>query len=252
MHYIRFELPQHVWYLCLSLLRLIIRSSHMPSLFPSSSVPPPFLPPRSVRSWFLSHGSITHRNNDIENTPVVVVAEPAVEANTGADGTGRPDRCIKPICYSPLYYYYKLVLSLYGLGSALYHWISYTKDCSEWSDDAMLPQAFFYTVIILYVWIILAHGFFIIARFVTKHPPSDTLYDGKFASILKLPLMISYVILLVVGIVGLVVIHAPVSESQTCADELYQAVYSEGIAVIIISILMLLRITGLRQRMRRR
>ena len=232
------------------------------------SIPPPFLPPHSVRSGSLSSGSIvrripripqtddtqihpvrkstmTHRNNDIENTPVVVVAESAEEeADTGA---GRTDRCLKPICYSPFYYYYKLVLAIIGLGSALARWIGYTKDCSEWSD-AMLPQAFFYTVIILYVWIILAHGFFIIARFVTKHPPSDTLYDGKFASILKLPLMMSYVILLVVGIVGLVVIHAPVSESQTCADELYETVYTEGITVIVISILMLLRITGLRQR----
>ena len=186
-------------------------------------------------------------NNDIENPP----AKEADYYDTGADGTERTNRCVKQICYSPFYYYYKLLLSLIGLASALTHWILYTNDCSEWSDQ-MLPKAFFYTVFVFYGWIFLAHAFFIVARYVTKHPPSEFLYDGKFASILKWPLMMSYVILLVLGIVGLIVIHAPASESQTCATELYTAVYGEGIMVIIISILMLLRITGLRQRMRRK
>ena len=192
-------------------------------------------------------------NNDIENPPVVVV-EPAKEADyydTDADGTERTNRCVKQICYSPFYYYYKLLLSLIGLASALTHWILYTNDCSEWSDQ-MLLKAFFYTVFVFYGWIFLAHTFFIVARYVTKHPPSDDLYDGKFASILKLPLMISYVILLVLGIVGLIVIHAPASESQACASELKVAVKLEGIGLIIIQILMLLRITGLRQLMRRK
>ena len=194
---------------------------------------------------------MTHRNNDIENTPVVVVAEPAEpaeEADTDADGTGRTDRCVKQICYSPFYYYYKLLLSLIGLASALTHWILYTNDCSEWSDQ-MLLKAFFYTVFVFYGWIFLAHTFFIVARYVTKHPPSDDLYDGKFASILKLPLMISYVILLVLGIVGLVAIHAPASESQACAGELKSVMITEGIGLIIIQILMLLRISGLRKKM---
>ena len=192
---------------------------------------------------------MTHRNNDIENTPAVVVAEPAEEteeADTDADGTGRKDRCVTPFCYSPFYYYYKLLLSLIGLASALTHWILYTNDCSEWSDQ-MLPKAFFYTVFVFYGWIFLAHTFFIVARYVTKHPPSEFLYDGKFASVLKLPLMISYVVLLVLGIVGLIVIHAPETESQNCADELHTAVLQEGIGLIVIQILMLLRITGLRR-----
>ena len=189
-------------------------------------------------------------NNDIENPPVVVV-EPAKEADyydTDADGTERTNRCVKQICYSPFYYYYKLVLCLIGLASALYHWLSYTNDCPEWKD-AMLPKAFFYTVFAFYGWIFLAHAFFIVARYVTKHPPSDDLYDGKFASILKLPLMISYVILLVLGIVGLVAIHAPASESQACAGELKSVMITEGIGLIIIQILMLLRISGLRKKM---
>merc|ERR1711865_936871 len=113
--------------------------------------------------------------------------------------------------------------------------------------DQMLPKAFFYTVFTLFGWKSLVHGFFIISRFVTKHPPSDKLYDGKFEAIVKLPLMISCVILLVVGIVGLIVIHAPESESQTCADELYAAVQHSGIERIIISILMGLRVGGLRK-----
>jgi len=184
-------------------------------------------------------------NNDIENTPVVVVAEPAVETDTDTDKTGG-GKCTYQICYSPFYYYYKFVLAIYGLVSAILIWTNYTKDCSEWKD-AMLPKAFFYAVFILYAWIILAHGFFIIARFVTKHPPSNKLYDGKFEAILKLPLMISYVVLLVLGIVGLTVSFAPETESQACAEELHNAVFGEGIKLIVISILMLARITGLRK-----
>ena len=196
----------------------------------------------------------THRKNDIENTPVVVVAEPAEpaeEADTDADGTGRTDRCVKQICYSPFYYYYKSVLAIIGLASAIVRWYGYTNACPEWKD-AMLPEAFFYTVFILYALIILAHAFFIIGRYVTKHPPSDILYDGKFEAILKLPLMISYVILLVLGIVGLIFVHAPASVSQTCAAELHYVVLEEGIFLIVISILMLLRITGLRKKMSRK
>ena len=232
----------------LSLLRLNdYFFSYAPSLVRVSSIPPPFLSPRLPGR----KSTMTHRNNDIENTPVVVVAEPAEEteeADTDADGTGRKARCFTPFCYFLFYYYYKLLLSLIGLASALTHWIVYTNDCSEWSDQ-MLLKAFFYTVFVFYGWIFLAHTFFIVARYVTKHPPSDDLYDGKFASFLKLPLMISYVILLVLGIVGLTVIHAPASESQTCAAELKVAVTMEGIGLIIIQILMLLRISGLRKKM---
>ena len=194
----------------------------------------------------------THRNNDIENTPAVVVAEPAEEteeADTDADGTGRKDRCVTPFCYSPFYYYYKLLLCLIGLGQTAYHWLTYTNACPEWKDH-MLPKAFFYTVFILYALGFLAHIFFIVARYVTKHPPSEFLYDGKFASVLKLPLMMSYVILLVLGIVALIFIHAPAAEaaaSQACADAYLLVMLQEGIGLIVISILMLLRITGLRR-----
>ena len=246
MHYIRFELPQHVWYLCLSLLRLIIRSSHMPSLFPSSSVPPPFLPPRSVRSWFLSHGSITHRNNDIENTPVVVVAEPAEEADIGAGGKMGGGLRTYPICYSPCYYYFRVVICIIALVVAIMSWISYTKQCSEWSG-AMLPEAWFFTVIVLWGLQGLTHLYFIIARFVTKHPPSDNLYEGGIEAILKLPLMIGLVILVVVSIVGLIFIHAPAAESQTCSDELKGIIRSRAIGYIVLCILLLLRIGGLRK-----
>ena len=64
------------------MLRLIIRSSH-------SFSSPAF---GSIVAFFVARFyDSTHRNNDIENPPVVVVAEPAEpaeEADTDADGTG--------------------------------------------------------------------------------------------------------------------------------------------------------------------
>ena len=189
---------------------------------------------------------MTHRNNDIENTPAVVVAEPAEEADTGAGGKMGGGLRTYPICYSPCYYYFKVAICIYGLVSAIMSWISYTKQCSEWSG-AMLPEAWFFTVIVLWGLQGLTHLYFIIARFVTKHPPSDNLYEGGIEAILKLPLMIGLVILLVVCIVGLIFIHAPAAESQTCSDELKGIIRSKAITYIVLSLLMLLRIDGLRK-----
>ena len=179
---------------------------------------------------------------------MVVVAEPAVEADAGADRTGGGLTTLKtyPICYSPCYYYFKVAICIYGLVSAIMSWISYTKQCSEWSG-AMLPEAWFFTVIVLWGLQGLTHLYFIIARFVTKHPPSDNLYEGGIEAILKLPLMIGLVILVVVSIVGLIFIHAPAAESQTCSDELKGIIRSRAIGYIVLCILLLLRIGGLRK-----
>ena len=83
---------------------------------------------------------MTHRNNDIENTPAVVVAEPAEETDTGAGGKMGGGLRTYPICYSPCYYYFRVVICIIALVVAIMSWITYTKQCSEWSG-AMLPEA---------------------------------------------------------------------------------------------------------------
>ena len=161
----------------------------------------------------------------------------------GTVQTGRSSWKTYPICYSPVYYYFKGVFGIYGLVSPIMGWMQYTQQCSEWST-ALLPQVWFVTVMVLWGLQGLVHVYFILARFVAKHPPSDHLYDGGIEATLKLPLMIGLALLLVVSILGLNFIHAPASESPACSEVLDDIVKSRAIRYIVLCVLMLLKVGG--------
>ena len=168
-----------------------------------------------------------------------------MDENNGVAQTeaGRSSWKTYPICYSPVYYYFKGVFGIYGLVSPIMGWMQYTQQCSEWST-ALLPQVWFVTVMVLWGLQGLVHVYFILARFVAKHPPSDHLYDGGIEATLKLPLMIGLAMLLVVSILGLNFIHAPASESPACSEVLDDIVKSRAIRYIVLCVLMLLKVGG--------
>lgn len=92
--------------------------------------------------------------------------------------------------------------------SAALLWNKYSTNCAERLKNDMVVKDWFISMTIL--WAIQAgvHLVFIVTLIITKHPPSNILYSGKFEGMLRLPLMIELIILIVVAVVGVILIHA--------------------------------------------
>jgi len=195
-------------------------------------------------------------NNDTENPPVPVatVAEPAPvpvpvaqigeELKGNNNSSEEQSGCSKiktyPICYSPCYYYYKLIICIYGVVSSVLTLLNYQKNCAD-DDPTMIVRGLFGALTILWAIQGLFHLGFIVHRFVTKEPPSDRLYSGNIESKLMWPLAVEAIVIMVVCVVGIVLHHALKNETEVCVDDDNQ-MRSRFIEYLILALLMTLRI----------
>jgi hypothetical protein len=179
-------------------------------------------------------------NEDVEN-PSVPVADAAIPvANNDDLSSEQPTSWrVKQICYSPIYYYFKVIITIYGTVSAVMLYLAYQSDCAEWANN-MEVKAWFYAMAVLWAIQGLVHLFFIVVRFITKHPPSNTLYSGKFEAILKWPLMIEMVILIVIAVVGLILLKSAENESEVCVGK-FNKIKTHSIIYIVLGLLMVMR-----------
>ena len=160
-------------------------------------------------------------NEDVEKQPVPIagVAIPIANNEDSSSRNVGGGWKTTQFCYSPIYYYLKIIISVGSCVSAVMIWVEYSNKCAEWANNDMLAKAWFFSMIVLWAIQGVVHLVFIVTRFITKQPPSDTLYSGKFERMLRLPLMIELVILIVVAIVGVILIHAAENESIECDAE---------------------------------
>jgi hypothetical protein len=186
-------------------------------------------------------------NEDVENQPVPVaenqpvpVAEAATLVANNEDGSSKKlSWKVKQFCYSPIYYYIKVCITVYGTVSAVVLWNTYSTKCAEWADK-MVVKAWFLGMVVLWAIQGVTHLVFIVTRFITKQPPSNILYSGKFEAMLKLPLMIEMVILIVVAVVGYILVKATDNESEECIGELRE-LKTHSISYITLGLLMVIR-----------
>ena len=175
-------------------------------------------------------------NEDVEKQPVPTADAAMPVANT-EDGE---DCKVIQLCYSPIYYYIKIGVSVFSCVSAALLYNKYSTNCAQQVKNDMVAKAWFISMIIL--WAIQAgvHLVFIVTRFITKQPPSNTLYSGKFEAMLRLPLMIELVILIVVAVVGVILLHAAEDENDECVGEFW-GLRIHAYTYIVLGLLMILR-----------
>ena len=182
-------------------------------------------------------------NEDVEKQPVPIAGVAIPIANNEYSSSRNGGRGVwktTQFCYSPIYYYLKIIISVGSCVSAVMIWVEYSNKCAEWANNDMLAKAWFFSMIVLWAIQGVVHLVFIVTRFITKQPPSDTLYSGKFEAMLRLPLMIELVILIVVAVVGLILIHAVDKESTICVGE-FKRVKNHAIIYIVLGLLMIIR-----------
>ena len=175
-------------------------------------------------------------NEDVEKQPVPI-ADAAMPVANNKDG----GECkVIQLCYSPIYYYIKIGVSVFSCVSAALLYNKYSTNCAEGLKNDMVVKAWFVSMIIL--WAIQAgvHLVFIVTRFITKHPPSNILYSGKYEGMLRVPLMIELIILIVVAVVGVILIHAADNEGTEC-DEEFSKVRRFAYMYIVLALLMVIR-----------
>ena len=175
-------------------------------------------------------------NEDVEKQPVPTADAAMPVANT-EDGE---DCKVIQLCYSPIYYYIKIGVSVFSCVSAALLYNKYSTNCAEQVKNDIVVKAWFISMIIL--WAIQAgvHLVFIVTRFITKHPPSTILYSGKYEGMLRVPLMIELIILIVVAVVGVILIHAADNKGTEC-DEEFSKVRRFAYMYIVLALLMVIR-----------
>ena len=182
-------------------------------------------------------------NEDVEKQPVpiagVAIAIPVANNEDGSSRNVGGGCKTTQFCYSPIYYYIKIFISVYGTVTAAMQWNKYSTDCGEWANN-MAVKAWFLSMIILWAIQAVVHLVFIVTRFITKQPPSNTLYSGKFEAMLRLPLMIELVILIVVAVVGVILLHAAEDENDECVGEFW-GLRIHAYTYIVLGLLMILR-----------
>ena len=181
-------------------------------------------------------------NEDVEKQPVPIagVAIPVASNEDGSSRNGGGGCKTTQFCYSPIYYYLKIIISVGSCVSAVMIWVEYSNKCAEWANNDMLAKAWFFSMIVLWAIQGVVHLVFIVTRFITKQPPSNTLYSGKFEAMLRLPLMIELVILIVVAVVGVILLHAAEDENDECVGEFW-GLRIHAYTYIVLGLLMILR-----------
>ena len=175
-------------------------------------------------------------NEDVVKQPVPI-ADAAMPVANKEDG----GECkVIQLCYSPIYYYIKIGVSVFSCVSAALLYNKYSTNCAEQVKNDIVVKAWFISMIIL--WAIQAgiHLVFIVTRFITKHPPSNILYSGKYEGMLRVPLMIGLTIIIVVAVVGVILIHAADNKGTEC-DEEFSKVRRFAYMYIVLALLMVIR-----------
>jgi hypothetical protein len=148
----------------------------------------------------------------------------------------------KAFLYSPVYYWFKLLLSLAGLGSGINNIINYNHMCNEEEGPIKVGESWWILITILWTVQGLFHLLFIIFRIIKKSNVSSDLYDGPFERKMSLPLTIDIVLIILCCIWGLIMANTDTAVlPEQCGGKFNSTMQSRSIVYLIISLLFLKR-----------
>ena len=178
---------------------------------------------------------------DIEAPVVVPVAVPELSKDSD-EGRNKGDWKTIAFLYSPVYYWFRLLLSLVGLGSGLYSLISYNHICNGKEGPIKIGESWWILITIFWTVQGLFHLLFIIVRIIKKSNVSSNLYDSPFERKMSIPLTIDLVLIILCCIWGLIMANTDTSVlPEQCGGKFNSRMMTTSITYLIISLLMLKR-----------